>query len=32
MVMALWLIATGFNPSALAAEPAGEKPVLRAAA
>jgi Domain of unknown function (DUF4386) len=26
MVMAAWLIAKGFNPSAIAAEPAGEAP------
>jgi len=32
MVLAVWLIAKGFNPSAVAAKPAGEKPVLRAAA
>jgi hypothetical protein len=32
MVLAVWLIAKGFNPSAIAAEPAGEKPLLRAAA
>jgi hypothetical protein len=32
MVMAVWLITKGFNPSAVAAKPAGEKPVLRAAA
>jgi hypothetical protein len=32
MVMAIWLIAKGFDPSAIAAEPVSEKPVLRAAA
>jgi hypothetical protein len=32
MVLAVWLIARGFSPSAVAAKPAGEKPVLRAAA
>jgi hypothetical protein len=32
MVLAVWLIAKGFNPSAIADEPAGEKPVLRVAA
>jgi hypothetical protein len=32
MVLAVWLIAKGFNPRATAAKPAGEKPVLRAAA
>ncbi len=30
MVLAVWLIAKGFNPSAIATEPAREKPVLRA--
>ena len=32
MVLAVWLIAKGFNPSAVAAKSAGEQPVLRAAA
>jgi hypothetical protein len=32
MVFAAWLIAKGFNPSAVAAKSAGEQPVLRAAA
>jgi hypothetical protein len=32
MVLAIWLIAKGFNPRATAAKPAGEEPVLRAAA
>ena len=32
MVMAVWLIAKGFNPSAIAAESAGETPRWRAAA
>jgi hypothetical protein len=32
MVMAVWLIAKGFNPSAIAAESAGRTSVPRAAA
>jgi len=32
MVLAVWLIAKGFNPSAVAAKSAGEQPVLLAAA
>lgn len=32
MVLAVWLIAKGFNPSAIAAESAGETPMLRTAA
>jgi hypothetical protein len=32
MVMAVWLIAKGFNPGAIAAEPAGRPSMPRAAA
>jgi hypothetical protein len=32
MVMAVWLIAKGFNPSAIAAEPAGTTSTPRAVA
>jgi hypothetical protein len=31
MVLAVWLIAKGFNPTAIAAEPAGETSTWRAA-